>query len=355
MPPFQLLLPARARALWIAIACAAALGAAFACTSRSDVHESDEAKGKPCFSCHSGAYNAAVNPRHVDSLPQTCQDCHSTKAWVPSTATDHPYWPILNKHVGVSCVACHNKGFKVGDTPKDCVGCHRKDYDAPKDPNAGGFTSHFSNGVDEFPLDCAMCHSDMGFKPSTWRHLPDFPSTLLPEAEQADGGLAGRHFNAPCVGCHTAKPPTYKGTPTDSECYRCHKDDADMRGPAKNPTHPSFPHTCQDCHLMSGWAQGPALSGLHPVAPRDGGIPFPLTDTHKGILCRDCHKLEKGKPFAGANTDCLHCHVGGVDHHATPAIDARHLDGGTTAAYLAAQGTAATNFCLTCHDRGQKL
>ena len=117
MRPSQLSLLVRSWGLWMAAACAAAMGAAFACSSPADVHESDEVKGKACFSCHSGAYSAARNPVHVNQLPQTCQDCHQTKAWVPSTATDHPYWPILNKHVGVSCVACHSKGFNVGDTP----------------------------------------------------------------------------------------------------------------------------------------------------------------------------------------------------------------------------------------------
>lgn len=347
MPPFRLFLQAPARALWIAIAGAAALGAAFACSSRSDVHESDEAKGKPCISCHSGAYNAAVNPRHVNALPQTCQDCHDTKAWTPSTAKDHPYWPILNKHVGVSCVACHDKGFKVGDTPKDCLGCHRKDYESAQNPNAA-FPKHVANGADQYPLDCTMCHADTGFKPSPWRHVPELPPGLVRDPEP---GLNGRHAIAPCAGCHTGNPPKYKGTPTD--CYQCHKDDADSRAPAKNPNHTTFPHTCLNCHLMSGWAQGPPLAGLHPEAS------FPLqTGIHSDprIVCLDCHKLEKGLAAGGANTDCVNCHLGGVDHHVTPAIDAYHFkppDGGTVAGYP--QGAPTTNFCLGCHGRGQHL
>jgi hypothetical protein len=277
---------------------------------------------------------------------------------VPSTAKDHPYWPILNKHVGVSCAACHTKGYKVGDTPKDCVGCHRKDYESAQDPNSGGFTSHFANGVDQYPLDCLLCHTDAGFKPSPWKHLTEFPPGVLSDSDEADGGLVGRHFNAPCVGCHVGKPPTYKGTPNDSDCYRCHQAEADNRAPAKNPNHTSFPHTCLDCHLMSGWTQGGPLTGLHPVAPRDGGVPFPLDQTgkHSGIRCRDCHKLEKGPAAGGGNTDCVNCHLGGKDHHVSPAIDAYHLkppDGGTVAGYP--QGASTTNFCLGCHDRGQHL
>lgn len=360
MRAFNLFLRAQSRALWIAIAaaCVAALGAAFACGQQqpSDLHESDDVKGKPCFSCHSSAYNAAKNPVHVAKMPMTCQDCHGTKAWVPSNITDHHWWPILNKHVGVSCVACHTKGYNLGDTPTDCVGCHRKDYESPKDPSAGGFTSHVANGVDQYPLDCTMCHADTGFKPSTWKHLSELPPGVLPDGDGADGGLVGRHFNAPCVGCHTGTPPTFKGTPTDSDCYRCHQADADNRALAKNPNHPGFPHTCLNCHLMSGWAQGPPLTGLHPVDMRDGGIPFPLDQTgrHSGILCRDCHKLEKGSAAGGGNTDCVNCHLGGMDHHVSPAVDALHqTDGGILPGYD--QGSPTTNFCLKCHGRGQHL
>jgi hypothetical protein len=359
MRPFQLLFEARWRALWIVASCAAVLGAAFACTARTDIHESDEAKGKPCLSCHTAAYNAAKNPVHLDKLPQTCQDCHGTKAWSPSTVTDHHWFPLVNKHVGVNCAACHTKGYKLGDTPTDCVGCHRKNYESAQDPNAGGFTSHFLNGVDQYPTDCTLCHSDMGFLPSPWKHLVELPSSgVLPDEETKDGGLVGRHFNAPCAGCHTGTPPKFKGTPNDSDCVRCHKKDADNPVPATKPNHAAFPVTCANCHLMSGWKQGPPLLGLHPVAPRDGGIPFPLEPAagkHSGILCRDCHRLEKGPAFGGANADCVNCHQGGVDHHRTPAIDAIHLDGGTAAAYVAAQGSSTTNYCLGCHDRGQHL
>lgn len=328
MRHFELSLRARWRALWIVAACAAALGAAFACTSgRSDFHESDDVKGQECFSCHSGAYNAARNPVHVEQMPLTCQDCHDTHAWSPSSAKDHPWWPIQNKHVSVTCVGCHNKGFKVGDTPKDCVGCHRKAYESVQNPK------HAGNGADLYPLDCTMCHSDNGFKPSPWKHSWE---------------LTGRHVITPCMSCHTGSPPKYKGTATD--CYECHKNDADNRAPAKNPNHTTFPRTCLNCHLMSGWSQGPPLSGLHPEAN------FPLkTGKHADprIVCLDCHKLEKGLAAGGANTDCVNCHLGS---HVSPAIDAFHLrtpDGGTVANYP--QGASTTNFCLGCHTRGQHL
>jgi len=341
MRPFKHALHAP-RALWIAAACAAAIGAAFACTgSPSNIHDTDEAKGKPCLSCHSGAYSAAKNPVHVDQMPQTCQDCHNTTAWAPSSATNHIWWPIENKHVGVSCVACHTKGYKVGDTSKDCLSCHRKDYESALNTTAA-FPQHALNGVDQYPLDCTMCHADTGWKPSPWKHQTQ-PLELI-----------GVHKITPCAGCHIGTAPDYKGTQTD--CYTCHKADFDTKAPAKRPDHTTFPHTCLNCHLMSGWLQGPPLGGLHPDAkfPITTGVHAAVGTTP--IVCLDCHKLEKGFAAGGSNTDCVNCHVNG-DHHVSPAIDDVHLhppDGGAAVGGYP-QGASTTNFCLLCHAQGQHL
>jgi hypothetical protein len=325
------------RLLSLVVACAAAVAAAFACNSApADVHDSDQAKNTPCVSCHGAAYTVASTPVHVGQMPQTCDTCHGTTAWVPSTATNHPWWPLQNKHVGVSCVACHDKGFEVGQTSKACVSCHQKDFDGVADPKHAGF----------FPLDCAYCHSDVGFKPSSFTH------DWWP--------LEGRHSYrvTSCASCHpVGNPgPTWKATRND--CYGCHANDADNVAPAKNPNHGMFPHTCLDCHLMSGWTQGPPLSGLHPEAS------FPLkTGAHAnpGIHCQDCHKLEKGLAAGGANTDCINCHVSTTTYpagaHDVPAIDATHhmlADAGVGSAYDTAESTGTTNFCLQCHAKGQR-
>lgn len=321
------MLGSRAQFLPIAAACAVAFVAAFACTKQApDVHETDAVKGKACITCHSAAYEAAADPVHLNRMPQTCETCHDTKAWVPSTVKDHYWWPLQNKHAGVSCTACHVKGFEQGDTPTICEGCHRGDFDNAQNPKH----------KDLYPLDCAMCHDDRGFRPSSFDHST-FP-------------LVGRHSTqiTPCAGCHAGTPPKYKGTTRD--CYECHKADADDRATAKNPSHPTFPHTCLDCHLMSGWSQGPPLSGLHPESS------FPLTTgahADPRIGCLDCHQLEKGLAAGGANTDCIHCHLGS---HVTPDIDAYHAktpDGGSVPGYP--QGAPTTNYCLQCHAQGQHL
>lgn len=355
MRPGTLFLHARSHALLVVAASVAALGAAFACSSRPNVHESDEAKGKPCFSCHSGAFTAAANPVHVNQMPQTCQDCHTTSAWSPSSVKDHYWFPLLNKHVDVKCVACHTKGFKLGDTPKDCLGCHRKDYDSSKSP------AHVVKGVDQYPLDCTTCHTDSGFKPSPWKH----------DKWELKGGHTRPEACARCHSPTAGQPPKYLGTQKD--CYECHKAEADTLGVAKSANHASFPHTCLDCHYraMSGWMQplptGP-LVGPHPEAkfpittgkhnpPLDAGAPL-MGESRAGIGCQDCHDLTLGNNAQG--TDCIHCHVVTPGYpqgaHTSPAIDAYHLrppDGGTVAGYP--QGSSSPNFCLNsaCHAMGQ--
>jgi hypothetical protein len=371
-------LRARSRALWVALTCAAAIGAVFACNGRlSDIHDSADVKGKACYSCHSSAYNTATNPVHVNVMPLTCQDCHDTKAWSPSSVKDHYWWPIENKHVGVSCAACHTKGYKLGDTPKDCIGCHRKDYESSVSP------PHHALNVDQYPLDCTMCHTTAEpdhFKPSPWTHYDAGPppygyeligshriTVIKDDAGNAlldsKGDKISDH-NPDCNGCHLGTPRVYQGTPTD--CYTCHKDEFDNLAPTKNANHPTFPHTCLDCHIYSGWTQGPPISGLHPdrVNTGDGGTGgFPLEagagTIHAGIACQDCHKFELGLPQGGQNVDCTGCHTATAawpaGAHASPAIDSYHLvrDGGPVAGYP--NGATSKNFCVSapCHLNGQ--
>jgi hypothetical protein len=319
---------------------------------------------------------------HVDHLPNTCNDCHTTQGWSPAQVQDHFWWPLQNKHVGPACTDCHTTGFRQGDTPTDCQGCHRKDYDNATNPKHNGF-----------PLDCKMCHTDTGFQPSTYKHPwpldglhattacnlchtgdpPRYANTPTGCADchqkDADGAaspihkglsttctdchtpagwkpssyvhpwpLQGKHVLVACVACHAGPTPVYKGTPTD--CYACHKAESDA---STFPGHATFPHTCLDCHQLSGWS--PAITGPHPEAK------FAITTgihAAPGIGCQDCHVLAKGVSSGGANTDCIHCHLG---DHIVPDIDAKHLQ---LAVPNYPTGLVSTNYCLTCHPTGVK-
>ena len=363
--------------------CVAALASASACgRGATNVHETEAVKGSACISCHSGAYQSASNPLHANKIQDTCQECHTTKQWSPAQVQNHKWWPLQNKHVDVKCAACHTTGFREGETSKECQGCHRKDYDDAKNPKHSGL-----------PLDCAMCHADVGFRPSSFAHpwplegahaatpcapchageppaykgtpkgcldchRKDYDSAKNPLHAGLSAActdchttrawkptsyvhvwpLQGKHVVVPCNSCHTGNPPKYKGTTTD--CYGCHQVASDA---STFPNHKAFPHACLDCHAMSGWK--PALAGLHPEAK------FPLaTGAHADarIRCQDCHILAKGASTAGQNTDCINCHMGS---HLGAPMDVKHADLKVPAYPLA---PTTTNYCLACHLTGKK-
>jgi hypothetical protein len=297
----------RQRVTWSLVAALAFGGAG--CTN-PNVHDTADAKTKPCVQCHISAYQAANAPLHADTFPQTCNLCHVTQHWSPSTFTHA--WPLENKHADVACASCH-----VGNQPDYraaptlCAGCHQKDYDGATSPVHGGM-----------PTTCSDCHTTAGWKPSNFLHT--WP-------------LDGVHATTSCASCHSGNPPQYANTA--STCDACHHADYQR---STFPGHQTFPVTCADCHRTSGFS--PALPPGH---PEDA---FPVTTGKHAtatITCLTCHRLDNGPATGGQNTDCIHCHLG---EHQRPAIDAVHGHG-DNAAYPT--NTNSVNFCLTCHSSGQ--
>jgi hypothetical protein len=301
----------------LASACFVAAALAVAgCTKAQDIHETPEVKGQPCINCHAPAFVSAASPKHVGVFPETCGSCHNTQKWIPATPSgslvDHPWFPLANKHASVTCAACHTKGYRQGDTPKDCAGCHQNAYDTAMNPPHAGL-----------PTTCSGCHSDMGWQPSSFVH----PWTL-----------DGKHATTPCASCHTGTPPRYPGTPT--ACAGCHSADF-QTAVGKVSGHSAFAQTCADCHSTTAWTG--ASGGAHPEAN------FPImTGSHsKGIACADCHIASRGSPVAGQNTDCIHCHLGA---HNQPAIDTVHTN--LNVAGYPGPNASSPNFCLPCHKKG---
>jgi len=387
-------MPSHSRSWWhFLLACICVVSAVMAegaCTQPSNVHDTPEVRRQACANCHAQAFASAMNPKHVGVLPQTCNLCHTTKAWIPSTvsgsASSHPWFPLVNKHANLMCTTCHTKGYQMGDTPKECVGCHQMNFDTANNPphigfpttcaachnDAGWIPATASGSAVNHPwfplvnkhanLMCASCH-DKGYQPGNTPkdcvgcHQMNFdaannpPHTGLSSACATchnDSGWAptsfvhpwpldGTHLTTPCVSCHTGTPPRYPGTPV--ACVGCHL--ANFQS-SPFPGHNMFPQTCADCHSTSAWK--PASAGVHPEAN------FPIkTGSHSnpGIVCADCHIAALGSPVGGQNTDCIHCHLGA---HNQPAMDARH-------AALKVMGypgpnVAQPNFCLPCHSKG---
>lgn len=270
-----------------------------------NVHESDTVKTTVCSACHIEQYNAATNPKHQGVFPTQCAGCHGTDAWRPAVNVSHDWFPLNHKHATLPCTTCHTNGFQSGATPNTCVGCHKKSYDAATNPSHAGF-----------PTDCTRCHDDAGWRP----FFHGWPKT-------------GKHETTPCASCHSGNPPVYAGTPR--ECVGCHRDDYD-RSPF--PGHSSFSTVCTNCHTTSGWK--PALGGAHPNAK------FPISSgAHSKFTCVDCHDPALGPSTGGKNTDCIGCHTG---QHRRTSMDAKHRG-----VRNYPTGAAPPNFCLTCHPDGR--
>ncbi len=366
------------RALGIlAILCSATAiaGAAPGCLALGDRHDRTEVQKAECVTCHLGDYDRTASPPHAGIFPETCADCHTTLAWRPAQAIRHDWWPLRNRHLEQACAACHASGYTSRSTPRACEDCHRGDYDAAIAPPHVGY-----------PTDCAQCHDDAGWRPSTFMHpwplqgahlriscfdchwgdpptyagtprdcagcheadynrttrpphaasaLPTDCTTChtteawVPSTFAHPWTLDGAHAGAACVSCHTGTPPRYAGTPT--RCVDCHD-------PSPDPGHTTST-ACADCHTTSAWI--PALGGGHPEPV------FPITaGAHVGIACLDCHDASLGPSTGGTNTDCVGCHEG---RHAMSIVDAQHADVG---GYRF--DASNPHFCLDCHPRGQR-
>lgn len=333
-------------ALFAAVALAM-IGAFAGCGQVQNIHDTDEGRNNPCVSCHRSAFVAAASPKHLGvtpEMPDTCQDCHTTQAWAPTTAEDHGKFgfPIKNKHAAppaglidrIACTKCHTKGYRKGDTSNACVSCHQKDYDGAKNPPHAGYST-----------DCATCHDDTGWRPAKFVH--SWP-------------LEGKHTATSCFSCHTGNPPVYKGTPKD--CVGCHQKNYDDANAAKKPARlgghaPLLPTTCADCHSANGWT--PLARNIHQsdtaktticsachindyngvVTPKHVGVfptqcagchgtaawkPainvshdwFPLNNKHATLACVSCHKNNVFTPGTTPNT-CVGCHQANYDFAAT--------------------------------------
>jgi hypothetical protein len=209
-----------------------------------------------CYSCHTTDYQRA--PDHAaQAFPHTCEQCHSTAAWLPATY-QHTLFPLTAGHAGLACTRCHTGGT-FGPIPSNCYSCHTANYQQAPDHAALAF-SH----------SCEQCHTTTAWLPSTYQHT----AFALP------AGHAGRR----CSPCHTG------GTlgPIPSACYSCH---ATRYQPAPNHAALAFPHRCEQCHTTATWLPATFRHAL------------PLRGSHN-VACTQCH--------TGGNTssfNCLTCHT----------------------------------------------
>jgi hypothetical protein len=203
----------------------------------------------------------------------TCANCHTEHegrdadiVGLDTQAFDHDLtdFPLLGKHAGNSCDACHEPDQPHRDAPTDCFSCHEDDN--PHGQTLGTL--------------CGDCHT-----PSDWLEVKfDHDATGYP--------LLGKHQEPACLDCHADS--TFTDTP--ATCFGCHAEDDAHDGRSGNE--------CGNCHSPLGWND---TSFDH---NRD--TQFLLDGKHAEQSCDACHSPD---PFSDQlATECVSCHLED-DHH----------------------------------------
>ena len=176
-----------------------------------------------CSTCHNGTTATGKPGNHIQST-NTCDDCHTTNAWVPANM-DH-------SDVTAACSTCHNGTTATGkpgnhvQTSSPCDNCHTTLAWVPASfdhTNAAGSCSTCHNGttatgkpVTHFvtSLQCDECHSTSSWIPTTaYSHTssyyPDHGSKLI------------------CMNCHTSNSQTipWPSPAYQPDCAGCHAND----------------------------------------------------------------------------------------------------------------------------------
>ncbi|MBK9104521.1 MAG: hypothetical protein IPL92_08110 [Saprospiraceae bacterium] len=263
-----------------------------------------------CEACHTMDYNLSLNPNHTAlGFSTACVTCHTTEpGWSPARLDNHNDYYVLNgahSTIATQCASCHNGDYN--NTPNTCVGCHQQDYNQTTDP------SHIAS---QFSLDCATCHSESAWVPSTFDHdNKSFPI------------YSGKHRGKwdQCVDCHTT-PGNY----SIFTCITCHAN----------------PETNQEHNGVNGYVyNSTACLACHPTGSEamnfdHNTTAFPLTGAHVTSTCLECHAAG----FEGTSTDCISCHTEDFNQSANPNHTALGLSTACTTCHTTETGWAPANF-----------
>ncbi len=259
-----------------------------------------EGTSTACVDCHTADFNQTLNPNHTAlGISNDCASCHSTTpGWSPATFANHnDYYALNGAHAMIAndCASCHNGDFN--NTPNTCVGCHNGDFTQTTDP---------SHVIGQFSTDCASCHSESAWMPSTFNH----DGLYFPI-------YSGKHFGqwSQCIDCHTNTNDYSQFT-----CISCHTNpETDIKhSVVTNYTYSD--HACLACH---------------PTGDADATFDhnttnFPLTGAHTNVDCISCHM----NGYQGTSTACVDCHTTDFNQ----ALNPNHI------------ALGISNDCASCHS-----
>ena len=227
-----------------------------------------------CVGCHQNDFNSAVNPNHTAAgIPTTCEQCHNSTNWIPSTF-DHATtgFTLTGSHQPLQCSSCHSG--TLSGLNNLCISCHQDDFNIA--PN---------HTAQSYPTNCELCHVTTLWSQTSFDHN----NTNFP--------LTGSHTTATCQQCHSSG---YTGTST--ECYSCHQ--AAFNN-AVNPNHTAagIPTTCESCHNSTAWI---------PSTFSHTTTGFELLGAHQPLQCSSCHN----GTLTGLDNQCVSCHL--TDFNSAP-------------------------------------
>ena len=288
-----------------------------------------------CVACHQENFNQSLNPNHNSlGISTDCASCHTTDpGWSPAQFDIHnQYYALNGAHAAIStqCISCHNGDYT--NTPNTCAGCHIADYNQTTNP---------SHTAAQFTTDCASCHSETAWTPSTFDHDNQyFPI------------YSGKHEGewSQCADCHTS-PGNY----AIYNCTTCHAN----------------PETDNEHNGVSGYVyNSTACLACHPTGNGEDGFNhdvtnFSLTGAHLAVNCIECH----ANGYAGTPTECVSCHEANFQGSSNPNHTSLGLSQDCASCHTTNPGWAPANFtvhnqyyplsgahtliateCITCHN-----
>jgi hypothetical protein len=256
-------------------------------TNCSDCHAAGFAGTSAiCSDCHTENFNSATNPNHQSlGINTNCETCHTTQpGWAPAQFPDHDnFYLLAGAHISIKndCTTCHNENYTT--TPNQCFDCHQTDYQNAMNPQ------HQSAG---FNTDCETCHSEDAWIPSSFDHdVQYFPV------------YSGSHNEAwtRCTDCHTVQSDF--GLFSCTDCHEHNQIDMDDKHSGLN-TYVYQTDACYECH---------------PNGEKEGAFDhstsnFPLTGSHVGLGCAECH----ASGFSGTSNICSDCHLDDFNNSINP-------------------------------------
>jgi hypothetical protein len=317
---------------------------AFSPATMSHANTTGPAAANNCISCHSGTYiavNAQTKPATHIVTAQSCDTCHGTTAWKPTTFSHDKVTPPVVIGAG-TCATCHGvtalgKSASHLPTTAACDVCHSNftaftpatmNHASTAGPLAAGSCSTCHSGAYlsinaqtkspthvQTSAQCDTCHKST----STWAN-----ATFAHDAS-AVGNCSNCHNGTTALG----KPGTH--IPTTAQCSTCHNNYTAFKPAVMShagTTGPVAVGNCSSCH-----------NGSYTFA---NALTMPVTHIPTANQCDSCHKAGYAS-FAPATMNhtglagqCSTCHGGAYVSQNAQTKPATHV------------ATAAQ--CDTCHS-----